>query len=219
MIKVESLTKSYRLKGRRHFVFRDLSFEIPEKTNLGILGVNGAGKSTLLRILGGIDYPDSGRIQTHCTFSWPLGLSGGFIHHISARENCKMICRIYSMDIQGIPDALERIKSMSGIGNYFEDPMKTYSSGMKGRVAFALSMEFDFDYFLLDEITAVGDKLFRQTAANALEAKRQRSKVLMVSHQMNTLREFCDSGILLHAGKVSFFPDIDEAIETYDQVA
>lgn len=219
MIRVEQLTKSYRLKGRRHYVFRDLSFEIPEKTNLGILGVNGAGKSTLLRILGGIDHPDAGTIRTPCTFSWPLGLSGGFIHHISARENCKMICRIYSMDIRDIPDALERIKAMSGIGEYFEDPMKTYSSGMKSRVAFALSMAFDFDYFLLDEITAVGDKLFRQTAASALADKREHSKVLMVSHQMHTLREFCDSGILLHAGKVNFFPDIEDAIKAYDKVA
>jgi capsular polysaccharide transport system ATP-binding protein len=219
MIRVEKLTKSYRLKGHRHYVFRNLSFEIPEKTNLGILGVNGAGKSSLLRILGGIDHPDSGTIRTTCTFSWPLGLNGGFINHISARENCKMICRIYSMDIPDIPNALDRIKLMSGIGEYFESPVNTYSSGMNRRVAFALSMEFDFDYFLLDEITAVGDKRFRQTAANALEAKRQRSKVLMVSHQMHTLREFCDSGILLHAGEVSFFPDIEDAINAYDQVA
>ncbi len=219
MIHVENLTKSYRLKGRRHFVFRDLSFEIPEKANLGILGVNGAGKSTLLRILGGIDQPDYGRVRTQCTFSWPLGLSGGFIHHISARENCKMVCRIYSMESRAIPEALKQIKNMSGIGDYFEDPMNTYSSGMKSRVAFALSMAFDFDYFLLDEITAVGDKLFRETAVKALSAKREQSKVLMVSHQMHTLREFCDSGILLHDGEVTFYPKIDEAISAYDEVA
>lgn len=218
MIQVERLTKSYRLNGRRHFVFRDLSFEIPDKTNLGILGVNGSGKSTLLRILGGIDYPDSGKIQTPCTFSWPLGLSGGFIHHISARENCKMICRIYSLEISKIPKTLAQIKTMSGIGDYFEDPMKTYSSGMKSRVSFALSMAFDFDYFLLDEITAVGDKLFRKTALEALATKREHSKVLMVSHQMHTLREFCDSGILINNGKIRFFPEIDEAISAYDKI-
>ena len=116
-----------------------------------------------------------------------------------------MICRIYSVRVNNISEVLEKIKIMSGIGDYFEDSIKTYSSGMKSRVSFALSMAFDFDYFLLDEITAVGDKLFRQTATAALAAKREHSKVIMVSHQMHTLREFCDSGILFHGGKVRFF--------------
>jgi capsular polysaccharide transport system ATP-binding protein len=218
MIKVEKLTKSYRLKGRRHYVFHNLSFEIPQKTNVGILGVNGAGKSTLLRILGGIDYPDSGSIHTSCSFSWPLGLSGGFIHHISAKENCKMICRIYSMETHRIPNALKKIKTVSGIGDYFEDPMKTYSSGMKSRVAFALSMAFDFDYFLLDEITAVGDKLFKETAVKALREKRAKSHIIMASHQMHTLRDFCDTGILINNGKVSVHESIDEAIKSYEEI-
>ena len=219
MIQAENLTKSYLLKGRRHFVFKDLSFTVPGRTNLGILGVNGSGKSTLLRILGGIDYPDTGQIRSDCNFSWPLGLRGGFVDHMSGRNNCKMVCRIYGMDNEQLPGALEKIKELSGVGEYFEDPVKTYSSGMKSRVAFALSMAFDFDYFILDEITAVGDKNFKKTAIAALEEKRQHSKVLMASHQMSTLQDFCDTGIVLHQGEVQYFEEIGDAIDYYNTIA
>ena len=129
-----------------------------------------------------------------------------------------MICRIYSMETDRIPDALEDIRKMSGIGDYFEDPMKTYSSGMKSRVAFALSMAFDFDYFLLDEITAVGDKLFKQIAEKALREKREKSHIIMASHQMHTLRDFCDTGILINNGKVSVHDSIDGAIKAYEDI-
>ena len=219
MIQAENLTKSYLLKGRRHFVFKDLSFTVPERTNLGILGINGSGKSTLLRILGGIDHPDSGKIHSDCNFSWPLGLRGGFVDHMSGRNNCKMICRIYGMANSELPGTLEKIKDLSGVRDYFEDPVKTYSSGMKSRVAFALSMAFDFDYFILDEITAVGDKNFKKTAIAALEEKRQSSKVLMASHQMSTLQDFCDTGIVLHQGEVRYFDQIEDAISHYNSIA
>ena len=219
MIRAENLTKSYLLKGRRHYVFKDLSFTVPGKTNLGLLGINGSGKSTLLRILGGIDYPDAGKIHTDCNFSWPLGLRGGFVDHMSGRNNCKMICRIYGMNNSRLPAALDKIQQLSGIGDYFGDPVKTYSSGMKSRVAFALSMAFDFDYFILDEITAVGDKNFKKTAMAALEEKRLHSKVLMASHQMSSLRDFCDSGIVLHQGEVQYFDVISDAIDFYNSIA
>jgi capsular polysaccharide transport system ATP-binding protein len=219
MIRAENLTKSYVLQGRRHYVFKDLSFTIPERTNLGILGVNGSGKTTLLRILGGMDFPDSGEIHSDCNFSWPLGLRGGFVDHMSGRNNCKMICQIYGMDSHQLPKALDKIQDLSGVGDFFNDPVKTYSSGMKSRVAFALSMAFDFDYFILDEITAVGDKNFKKTAMAALEEKRQNSKVLMASHQLSTLKDFCDSGIVLHKGEVQYFEQIGEAIDYYNSIA
>ncbi len=215
MFVAKDLTKSYAVKGGRHYVFRDVNFSIPEGVNVGILGPNGAGKSTLLRIMGGIDYPDSGEIDTNSTFSWPLGLKGGFVGHLTGRENCRMVCRLYGFNREQMADILEQVKSKAGIGEYFEEPVKTYSSGMGGRLGFALSLSFDFDYYLVDEITSVGDARFKKMAKLALEEKTATSRVMLVSHSMATIRDFCDIGIYLEGGNVEVFEDLEEAIATY----
>ncbi|MCH8474837.1 MAG: ATP-binding cassette domain-containing protein [Opitutales bacterium] len=215
MISIEKLTKSYRLKDGRHYVFRDLDLHFPEGANIGIIGPNGAGKSTFLRLLGGIDYPDRGRIRTDKSFSWPLGLQGGFVRHMTGRGNCRMICNLYGLGREVIKEKLELVKTLSGIGHYFEEPVQTYSSGMSGRLGFALSMAFDFDYFLIDEITSVGDAHFKKLAKEALEAKALSSKVIMVSHSMADLRRFCDLGVLIKDGKLTVYEDLDEAITHY----
>ena len=129
MIQAENLSKSYLLKGRRHFVFKDLSFTVPSRSNLGILGVNGSGKSTLLRILGGIDYPDKGVIRSDCNFSWPLGLRGGFVDHMSGRNNCKMVCRIYGMDNASLPQPWRRSKECLESGSTLKTPSKRILPG------------------------------------------------------------------------------------------
>ncbi|MCH2154697.1 MAG: ATP-binding cassette domain-containing protein [Opitutales bacterium] len=215
MIEVRNLTKSYTLGSSRHYVFKDVSFTFPEKTNVGILGPNGAGKSTLLRILGGIDHPDSGEIKTDVSISWPLGLKGGFVGHMTGRENCRMICNAYGIKTGEIPKKLEYIKNLSGIGPYFEQPVAYYSSGMGGRLGFAMSMAFDFDYFLIDEITSVGDGHFKNLAKEALDKKRSVSNIIMVSHSMGDLKRFCDVAVFIRNGEVTVFEDWDQAIEAY----
>ena len=217
MFTVQELTKSYPVQSGRHYVFQNVSFEIPAGVNVGILGPNGAGKSTLLRILGGIDHPDSGVIRTTSTVSWPLGLKGGFVSHLTGRENSRMVCRLYGLQREQISELLEQIKEQSGIGDYFEEPVKTYSSGMGGRLGFALSMAFDFDYYLMDEITSVGDARFKKMAKQALEEKVATSQVILVSHSMATIREFCDIGIYLEDGKVQVFEDLEDAIAAYQE--
>jgi capsular polysaccharide transport system ATP-binding protein len=218
MFKIQDLTKSYGVKGGRHYVFRNVNLEIPAKRNVGIIGANGAGKSTLLRILGGIDYPDSGEIISDCTFSWPLGLRGGFVGHLTGRENCRMVCRMYGLRGKEMGQQLEVIKTNSGIGEYFEEPVKTYSSGMSGRLGFALSLSFDFDYFLIDEITSVGDARFRKMAKAALKEKAATSNVVLVSHSMANIRDFCDYGVYIGNGEVLGFENLEDAFTHYQNV-
>ena len=217
MIEIRNLTKSYRIKVGRHFVFKNVNVTFPSNTNIGILGPNGAGKSTFLRILGGIDRPDSGEVLTQKSISWPLGLRGGFVNHLTGRDNCKCVCTIYGVSREVIRSKLDYIHQLSGIGNYFFEQVKTYSSGMRARLGFALSMAFDFDYFLIDEVTAVGDRIFKQIATDALAKKRENSKVIMVSHQMATLRTFCDIGVLIRNGDINIFETVDEAIAVYEK--
>ena len=215
MISIRNLTKSYVLGDRRHYVFKDVSFDFPEGKNVGILGPNGAGKSTLLRILGGIDHPDSGKIHRNASLSWPLGLRGGFVGHMTGRENCRMVCNAYGVKQKQMREKLDFIKELSKINEYFEQPVAYYSSGMGSRLGFALSMAFDFDYFLIDEITAVGDAHFKKLAKEALEQKRRISKVIMVSHSMGDLKRFCDVAVLIKDGVVKVYDDFDAAIEAY----
>lgn len=215
MIEIRNLTKSYRIDGGRHYVFRDVSAVFPENANIGIIGPNGGGKSTFLRLLGGIDHPDSGSILSNKTFSWPLALKGGFIGHLSGRENCRMVCNLYGLTPRIITRKLEEIKELSGIGKYFEEPVKYYSSGMGGRLGFALSMSFDFDYFLIDEITSVGDAHFKTLAKKTLEEKAKKSRVIMVSHSMGDLKKFCDVAVLVSNGQFRVFDNLDDAIRAY----
>ncbi len=215
MISIRNLTKSYALGDRRHYVFRDVSFDFPADKNIGILGPNGAGKSTLLRILGGIDYPDSGEVHRHASLSWPLGLRGGFVGHMTGRENCRMICNAYGVKQKKMSEKLDFIKELSKIEEYFEQPVAYYSTGMGSRLGFALSMAFDFEYFLIDEITAVGDAHFKKLAKEALEQKRKTSKVIMVSHSMGDLKRFCDVAVLIKNGEVKVYDEFDAAIKAY----
>ena len=214
MIELHNLTKSYRTRYGRHYVFRDLNVTIPTKANVALLGRNGAGKSTLMRILGGIDYPDRGKVVSDVSISWPLALSGGFQGSLTGRENAKFVCRIYGKEAE-LNSKLAFIKEFSGIEDYFEEPVKSYSSGMKARVAFALSMAFEFDVYLVDEITAVGDQDFKKKSQKAFDSMRERAGVVMVSHNMATLKQQCDMAILLENSTAKVFENIEEGIAHY----
>lgn len=215
MIRLHQLTKSFVTRAGRNYLFRDVTMDIPAGKNLAILGPNGVGKSTFLRILGGIDFPDSGRVECPYEVSWPLGIAGGFVGHLTGRENCALVCRAYGLRGREVEERLKFIKALAGIGEYFEEPIRYYSTGMNGRLNFSLSMAFDFDYFLIDEVTSVGDMLFRETAKKALDEKRARSRVIMVSHSMGSLRDFCEIGIVMMDGQMQLFNDLDEAIKAY----
>lgn len=215
MIKIENLTKSYRTPKGRHYVFKDLNVELPSGKSVALIGRNGAGKSTLLRVIGGIDRPDSGKIHTDKTISWPVGLAGGFQGSLTGRENVKFVARLYSTPDQ-LREKVAFVEEFAELGKYFDMPIKTYSSGMKSRLGFGLSMAFKFDYYLVDEVTAVGDARFKQKCADLFKARHEEASFLMVSHSLGSLKEFCDVALFIgRDNKVKYFESVDAAIETY----
>lgn len=215
MIRIEHLSKSYSTPKGRHYVFNDLNIELPTGKSIAIIGRNGAGKSTLLRMIGGIDRPDSGKIVTDQSISWPVGLSGGFQGSLTGRENVKFVARLYSKK-EELKEKIAFVEEFSELGKYFDMPIKTYSSGMRSRLGFGLSMAFKFDYYLVDEVTAVGDARFKQKCSELFKERHKESSFLMVSHSLGSLKEYCD--IALFVGRnnvVSYHDDIDEAIDLY----
>ncbi|WP_066457047.1 ABC transporter ATP-binding protein [Castellaniella caeni] len=219
MIEVRNLYKSYRDRSqqKRYRVFENLSFTIPEGRNVAILGRNGSGKSTLLRLLGGIDVPDRGRIITDKRISWPVGLSGGFQGSLTGRENVKFVARVQGARGPALRRIVDYVESFAEIGDYFDEPVKTYSSGMRGRVAFGLSLAFDFDYYLIDEAMSVGDAHFKKKAKDALKEKIGKSNILLVSHSMSDVSSLCDYVLLVRDGNVTFFDGVKSGIGAYQK--
>lgn len=218
MIELKNVTKYYKTNVGKHFVIKEANLVIPEGKNVGILGRNGAGKSTFLRLLGGIDFPNKGRIDSNKSFSWPMGLAGGFQGSMTGRQNVKFVCRIYGKSEKNIKKAIKSVQEFAELDEYFDMPIKTYSSGMKSRLSFGLSLAFDFDYILIDETLSVGDGVFKKKATEALKKKIEKANVLMVSHSMGTLKEMCDVGIVLNKGEFTYYEDINEAIDVYNKL-
>ena len=215
MIQLHGLTKSYPTRHGRRYVFRDLEFSFPEGANVGLIGRNGAGKSTLLRLLGGIDMPDRGEVITNKRISFPVGLAGGFQHTLSARENVAFVCRVHGAQGAELRAQVRYVEQFAEIGEYFDLPLSSFSSGMRSRVAFGLSMAFDFDYYLIDEVMAVGDAQFRAKSKQVLLEKLAHANVILTSHNMVDIRQFCNVIVHVERGQVSVHEDIEEGIRAY----
>ncbi len=215
MIRVTDLCKAYRTSRGWNSVLENINLEIPPGLRLGILGRNGAGKSTLINLLGGVDVPDSGKIERSMTMSWPLAFSGAFQGSLTGLDNLRFICRIYDKDIDSV---LPFVKEFAELDKYFYEPVKTYSAGMRARLAFALSMAIDFDCYLIDEVLAVGDGRFLNRCREELLVKRRDRAMVLVAHQATTIREVCDRASVLHDKKLHHFDDMDEAYEFYEEL-
>ena len=218
MIELHHVTKYYKTENEKKYILKNVNFVIPDGINLGILGRNGAGKSTFLRMLGGIDFPTSGEIISPNSFSWPMGLAGGFQGSMTGRQNVKFVARIYGKNDEDIKRIIAAVEEFAEIGDYFDMPIKMYSSGMKSRLSFGLSLAFDFDYLIIDETLSVGDQNFKEKAKNALMKKIEHSHILLVSHSMSDLKKLCDSGVVLHEGELHYFEKIDDAIKFYHEL-
>ena len=216
MIEFRNVSKAYKINKGKNIVLDNVSFKFPDKKNIGVLGVNGAGKSTLLRLIAGSEYADSGKIIRKGRYSWPLGFAGSFHPTLTGIENLRFACRIYDSDIKYVT---EYVKDFSELGKYIDEPIKTYSSGMRSRLAFALSMAIDFEVYLVDEIMGVGDKGFQRKCKEAFEAKREHSSIIMVTHNMDTVRDYRDVAILLTGEKLEIHEDVEHAIELYNTLS
>jgi capsular polysaccharide transport system ATP-binding protein len=214
MIVIEDVYKRYMTKhGVGPWVLRGISLTIPAQLSVGLIGVNGSGKSTLLRLIGGVDYPNKGRVIHDCSISWPMG-QGGLEGTLTGRQNAKFVCRIYGQH-DHLPGLLDFILDFSELGRYFDEPVSTYSSGMRSRLQFALSLAIDFDVFISDEVTSAGDAGFKMKAQAAFKNMAKRSSLIMVSHSEQTLKEFCQAGLWLSQGQAYWFDDIEEAFKGY----
>ncbi len=213
MIELSEITKAYQTRSGSNLVLDRISFSFPPRTNIGILGKNGAGKSTLLRVIAGTEQADSGSVHWRGLVSWPIGFSGGFNGSLSGEENCRFVARIYGADID---EVVGFTMDFSELGEYFHMPVRTYSSGMRARLAFGLSMAIEFDVYLVDEVTAVGDSNFQAKCRKAFEERSDRSSVIIVSHQMSTVRAYCERCAVLKRGKLLVFDNVDAASAEYE---
>ncbi|UFI05702.1 ABC transporter ATP-binding protein [Roseibium aggregatum] len=213
MIRLDRLTKRFKLKGEMRYIARDVSFTVPRGNSIGLLGRNGAGKSTLLRLIAGTIKPTSGRIIRLANVSFPLGFQGSFNGSLTGEQNVRFVARIYGHDTEQLVDY---VQDFAELGKSYYMPVKSYSSGMKARLAFGVSMGIDFDYYLVDEITAVGDSNFKKKCKRVFEEKLQNSDIIMVSHSNGSLKEYCTTGIVLEDGNLTFFNDIDDAISMHN---
>jgi len=215
MIHFINMSKYYPTKSGRSYVFKDVNLSIPVDKSIGVLGPNGAGKSTLIRMIGGADAPSKGSIESPLNISWPLGLQGGLQGSMSGRENVRFVARIHGYkDTKAVESKVEQFAE---IGRYYDEPVKKYSSGMRARIAFGLTMAFDFDFdvLLIDELTAVGDMAFRKKSEALLKEKYKQTKLMMVNHSLPQLKNFCESAILIGNQTIQYFESIDDAIEQY----
>jgi capsular polysaccharide transport system ATP-binding protein len=215
MIELRKLTKSYATRYGKKVVFRDVDAIFPEDKNIGILGPNGAGKSTLLRLLGGIDFPDHGQVITNKRISFPVGLKGGFQGSLTGRDNIKFISRIHNIHGERMRDVISFVTDFAEIGKYFDLPVSTYSSGMRARLGFAMSMAIDFDYYLIDELMAVGDYKFRRKSRALFRQKSKTANLIMVTHDDSKIRQYCDIGVFVKNGEVLVCENIRDAIRLY----
>lgn len=207
------MTKSYPSRLGPQYIFKNLNFSFPTEKNVAILGKNGAGKSTLFRLLAKSEYPDRGRIVTDRSMSWPVALQTGIHPQMTGRENTRFIGRINS--VRSLRQYEKSVQEFAELGKRFDLPVKNYSSGMRAKLVFACCMNIDFDIYLIDEATSVGDPLFRKKAKESLKEKAKTSGVIMVSHELDQIREYCSSAVIIENGKLNYYQDLEEGIDAY----
>ena len=213
MIRLASVTKTYHLPGgRTKAVLSDVTAEFPTGRNVGIFGLNGAGKSTLIRLLAGAEQPDRGEVVREGLISFPLGFDSVFHPNLTGRENAKFIARIYGRPVSEIVDYVD---DFAELGQDMDSDVGNYSSGMRAKYSFGVCLAIAFDVYLIDEITEVGDGRFRLKALQAFRERAAQADVIIVSHNIDTIRAYCDMGAVLHQGRLTVFDDLDSTIRHF----
>lgn len=214
MIELRNISKRYRTHAGEAIVLDEINLQIPSGRKIGILGRNGAGKSTMIRLISGAEAPTAGEIFRGMTVSWPLAFGGAFQGSLTGLDNLRFISRIYGRDPA---EAIDFVQDFSELGVYLREPVRTYSAGMRARLAFAISMTVDFDCFLIDEIVSVGDARFHEKCHHELFVKRADRAMIIVSHDPTYVRAHCDAAAVLAGGKLQHFDSMDEAYNFYSE--
>ncbi|WP_420861704.1 ABC transporter ATP-binding protein [Algirhabdus cladophorae] len=212
MIELRNLTKRFIMRGQEKIAIDDVSAIFPSGVAVGLLGRNGAGKSTLLKMISGAMDPTSGEILTTGAISWPVGFAGSFHPDMTGIQNTRFVARIYGVDTDQLVDF---VYDFSELGRQFNMPVRSYSSGMRSRLAFGISMGVPFDTYLVDEVTAVGDQAFRDKSNQVFQARLEHAGAIMVSHSIGMLRDNCQAGAVLERGQMEFYDDINDAIDVH----
>lgn len=215
MIEFQNVWKSFTLKGTRKQILTGLNLTLPKSRNIAIIGRNGAGKSTFLKMIAGTIRPDRGEILRSGRISWPMGFAGGFHAELTGRQNARFVARIYGTDTEELEAYVEEFAELD---KFLDMPVRTYSSGMKARLAFGVSLAARFDCYLVDEITGVGDARFRAKCKAAFEERVKSSQMILVSHSNATLRTYCKSALLLENGTATYFENLEDALDTYESI-
>ncbi|WP_289044288.1 ABC transporter ATP-binding protein [uncultured Aliiroseovarius sp.] len=215
MIAIENLTKIFRRDGRQTVVANKISAVFPTGESVALIGRNGAGKSTLLRIIAGTSLPTSGHVLSDGTVSWPVGYAGSFHPELTGAQNVRFVARIYGVESDALVDY---VREFAELGHHYHQRFGTYSSGMRARLAMGASMGIDFDTYLVDEVTSVGDASFRQKSQQVFADRMRNSSAIFVSHSMGLLRQMCTMGMVLHNGQLDAFDDIEDAIKFHHEL-
>lgn len=213
MIEIENITKKYKTRHGEVTVLNNVNLVIQQGEKVGILGKNGSGKSTIIRLISGAERPTSGNIKRTMSVSWPLAFGGAFQGTLTGLDNLRFICRVYGVSTE---DKIGYVEEFSELGKYLKEPVKTYSAGMRARLAFAISMVIEFDCFLIDEIVAVGDSRFHEKCRIELFEKRKDRSMIIVSHDPGYIQSHCDRAAVLVNGKLTPFDRVSDAFDFYN---
>lgn len=214
MIQFDHLCKGFWHRKQYATVIDDLTLTLPTGKSLALLGGNGAGKSTLLELIAGTLRPDSGSVWSDGSISWPIGYGGSFSRDLTGAQNTRFLARVYGVDTDELADF---VQDFAEIGRHFHMPIRFYSSGMRSRLGFGISMGIPFDTYLVDEVTAVGDQRFRRKSRDVFADRMKNASAILVNHNLNELREYCDAAILLDKGRLTYYTDLAEAVEKHTE--
>jgi capsular polysaccharide transport system ATP-binding protein len=215
MISAVNVTKEYETEGRTHRVLSGISCNVAKGEKLALLGRNGAGKSTFIKILGGVELPTSGKIERTMTVSWPIGLAGGVHPFLTGNDNMRFIARIYNKPFDDVKACVE---DFAELDKFLSEPLRIYSTGMRARFVFALSLAIDFDCYLIDEVIAAGDQRFLRRSREELFEKRADRSMILASHLGEIVKAYCSRALVLHRGRGKIFTDLDLALDIYNDL-
>ncbi len=215
MIQLDNLCKTYVLNGKKKVVADNITATFPTGVSVGLLGRNGAGKSSLLRMIAGTMDPTSGTIRSTGTISWPVGFGGSFHPDLTGLQNTRFVARIYGVDSD---DLIEAVMAFAELGQHFKLPVRSYSSGMRSRLAFGISMGISFDTYLVDEVTSVGDAAFKARSEEVFLERIRSSGAIVVSHALPLIQRICEHGAVLENGQLTYYTDVKEAVRHHQDI-